>query len=213
MKKFISLLLGAVFCIGVFAGCSQVEQGTQNNGSSQSSISAPEESSKPSDIIKNLEDPFGGGFPANPSYYPPEEYGAPITTGDFGTAIKNLNDGLQVDEGQEVYAYKPPNSEYLEIHFSPSDKAIEEKDNQAVAVEYASLALLIIQNYPDYSDTFGDPICVYLGDSAAMITASYINSVPYTSFLALSQDSALNANLNLAYDTAFEEYDISNLTD
>lgn len=169
------------------------------------------ESSKP-DTIKNLEDPFGGGFPANPSYYPLEEYGEPITTGDFGSAIKNLNDGL-IDEGQEVYAYKPPESEYLEIHFSPSDKVIEEKDNQAVAVEYVSMALLIIQNYPDYSDTFGDTICVYLGDSTAMITASYINSVPYTSFLALSQDSALNANLNLVYDTAFRDYDLSNLTD
>lgn len=170
------------------------------------------ESSKPSDVIKNLEDPFGGGFPANPSYYPPEEYGEPITTGDFGAAIKNLNDGL-IDEGQEVYAYKPPKSEYLEIHFSPSDKAIEEKDNQAVAVEYASMALLIIQNYPDYSDTFGDTISVYLGDSTALITATYRNSVPYTSFFPFSQDSALNANLNLAYDTAFGDYDLSNLTD
>lgn len=180
---------------------------------SQSQSSALTESSKPSDVITNLEDPFGGGFPANPSYYPSEEYGEPITTGDFGAAIKNLNDGLQIDEGQEVYAYKPPESEYLEIHFSPSDKAIEEKDNQAVAAEYASIALLIIQNYPDYSDTFGDTISVYLGDSTALITATYRNSVPYTSFFPFSQDSALNANLNLAYDTAFGDYDLSNLTD
>lgn len=212
MKKSGTVLLTVLLCISMFAGCGQDKKTQSEESSMQSQTAAVTESSELSEVRKNLEDPFGGGFPADPSHYPPEEYGEPITTGDFGAAIKNLNDGLQAKEGQEVYAYQPPDSKYLEIHFSPSDKAIEEKDKQAVAVEYASMALLIIKNYPNYSDVPGDTICIYLGDSTAMITASYINAMPYTSFLALSEDTSLNANLNLAYDTAFKEYDMSNLT-
>lgn len=213
MKKshFITLIVAFIFILvgGFFMGMSfggkggvAVSESSTTSGKSAQSL----------DDSKDLTEPYSGGFPADPSHYPVDKYGDPITTGDFGEALKELNEGLQAKEGQEVYAYQPPDSEYLEIHFSPSDKAIEEKDDQAVAVEYASMALLIIKNYPDYSDVPGDTICVYLGDSTAMITASYINAMPYTSFLALSQDTSLNANLNLAYDTAFKEYDMSNLT-
>lgn len=172
-----------------------------------------DEDANANNLIENLANPYGSGFPANPSYYPPEKYGQPITTGDFGKALKKLNDDLSVDNGQEVYAYMPPDSDYLEVHFSPSDKAIEEEDDQTVALEYAAMAQLIAENYPDYSDTYGDTITIYLGDSIALISVTYTGSSPHTAFTAFSQDESLNAYLQLAYDTTLGKYDISLLID
>lgn len=171
------------------------------------------EDSNTNELINNLENPYDSGFPANPSYYPPEKYGKPITTGDFGKALKKLNDDLSVDNGQEVYAYMPPDSDYLEIHFSPSDKAIEEEDDQTVALEYAAMAQLIVENYPKYSDTYGDTIAIYLGDLTALISVTYSYSTPYTSLTVFSQDASLNSDLNLAYDITLGKYDIGLLTD
>lgn len=171
------------------------------------------EGSDANELIESLENPYDSGFPADPSHYPPEKYGEPITTGDFGKALKELNDDLSVDNGQEVYAYMPPDSDYLEIHFSPSDKAIEEEDDQTVALEYAAMAQLIAENYPKYSDTYGDTIAIYLGDLTALISVTYSYSTPYTSLTVFSQDTSLNADLNLAYDITLGKYDIGLLTD
>lgn len=171
------------------------------------------ENSDANQLINDLENPYDSGFPADPSHYPPEEYGEPITTGDFGEALKKLNEEFSTDEGREVYAYMPPDSDCLEIHFSPSDKAIEEKDDQTVALEYVAMAQLIAENYPKYSDTYGDTIAIYLGDLTALISVTYSDSTPYTSLTVFSQDTSLNADLNLAYDTTLGKYDIGLLTD
>lgn len=172
------------------------------------------EGSDANELINDLENPYASGFPADPSHYPPEKYGEPITTGDFGEALKKLNEEFSAgEEGREVYAYMPPDSDYLEIHFSPSDKAIEEEDDQTVALEYAAIAQLIVENYPKYSDVYGDTIAIYLGDLTALISVTYSDSTPYTSLTVFSQDTSLNADLNLAYDTTLGKYDIGLLTD
>lgn len=233
MKKFVSLALALCMGLAVLAGCSSETENSSSESSASSkaetseslvstgensdtdyeSSDASDENSDANEIINNLENPYASGFPANPSYYPPEEYGQPITTGDFGEDLKELNEELSRDEGQEVYAYLPPDSEYLQIHFSPSDKAIEEKDDQTVALEYTAMALLIAENYPYYSDTYGDTIAIYLGDLTALISVSYVNSTPYTSLMVFSQDTSLAQYLNLAYDTTLGKYDTGLLTD
>lgn len=233
MKKLVSLALVLCMCVALLAGCGSdaensssessissntaasenSESAEENFGANKESSDASDENSDANELINDLENPYASGFPADPSHYPPEEYGEPITTGDFGEALKKLNEEFSTDEGREVYAYMPPDSDYLEIHFSPSDKAIEEKDDQTVALEYAAIAQLIAENYPKYSDTYGDTIAIYLGDLTALISVTYSDSTPYTSLTVFSQDTSLNADLNLAYDTTLGKYDIGLLTD
>lgn len=234
MKKLVPLALVLCMCLALLAGCgsdaenssseSSISSNTEtsessvsteeNSDTSNESSDASDENSDANELINNLENPYASGFPADPSHYPPEKYGEPITTGDFGEALKELNEEFSAgEEGREVYAYMPPDSDYLEIHFSPSDKAIEEEDDQTVALEYAAMAQLITENYPKYSDTYGDTIAIYLGDLTALISVTYSNATPYTSLTVFSQDTSLNADLNLAYDITLGKYDIGLLTD
>lgn len=212
MKKVVSVLMTLLLCFSALAGCGQ-EQDPKIEESHGETSTSSSDSFQSEELIHSLEDPFATGFPANPKYYPVEEYGDPITNSNFGRDLKSLNDDIYASNGQEVYAYMPPDSSYLEIHFSPSDKAIEERDSETVALEYMAMALLIIQNYPDYLPSYGNTICIYLGELTAMITVGYMDSDPYTSFMSFSQDDSLNKYLDLSYKAVLGDYDISQLTE
>ena len=213
MKKshLITLIVAFIFILagGFFMGMSFGNNGffAESESSTASSKNIATQSLEDS---KNLTEPYSGGFPANPSAYPPEKYGKPITTGDFGLALSILNAGIQ-DKGQEVYAYRTPDNKFVDVRYSPSDKAISNKDAQTIAIEYMAMAKMIIDSYPNYSDVPTETVGIYLGNSTVVVSAAYVGDTPITSLLAYTGDSELDLKLKLAYDVTFADSDISNL--
>lgn len=153
-------------------------------------------------------------FTAAPEDYPAEQYGEQIVDGDFGTALKDLNaDFKESGEGQEIIALYKEGDTSIQVHYSPSDKAVEEDDYETIAIEFISMAKLIISNINQYSDIPTKSVTVVLGRSSAILIATdpseYGASI--TSFSALSENEELNDILQTTYDIAFEDMDVSNI--